>query len=243
VRTLESAPPSPLVHGLPAAEEELDEPAPPAAPAPRRVGPRLLPLLASAAAVVLLFLGVRSLMTPSTLHFPETPLLRGSAGGPVYFPRDRVLLPSADIAALFPALASPVRIEVEGQAEADSYRFEIQRLEGKAFGTTTRYELVVGAAPIDVAKKPKELGRYTLEAWVVRRGLDQKLGAHDFQIVADAAVESRLRALFDRAEPGRTLDAVLVLHEAGFVTDARELARALPQSAERDLYLGQIPGR
>jgi hypothetical protein len=242
VRTLESVPPSPLIHGLPSATE-IDELETPPARAPRRRGLRLVPLLASAAAVLVLFFGVRSLLTPARLSFPDAPLLRGSAGGPVLFPRERVLLPSAELAAAFPALAAPVRFEVEAQAGADHYLFELYRHEGKAIGRDVRIGDQVAAGNSAVAQTPKAEGRFKFSAWVVRNGRDQHLGEHDFQVVTDPALESSLRALSGDSTVERTLAAVHVLDAAGYLTDARELARTLPPSPERDRYLAQVPGR
>jgi hypothetical protein len=202
-----------------------------------------VPALAAAAAVVVLFFGVRAYLTPARLVFPEAPLLRGAAGGPVCFPRDRVLLPSAEVAKQFPALAAPVRFEVEAQADAEQYLFQLYRHEGQALGRDVRIENQSSATPTLVARTPKSTGRYTFDAWVVRHGRDQRLDARDFQIVADPAVEARLGEITSGSALERTLAAVHVLHSAGYLTDARELARTLPESPERDRYLAQLPGR
>lgn len=241
VRTLESAPPSPLIRGLPVEVEDAE--VVPEVREPRRRRLRLVPVLAASAAAVVLFFGARALMTPATMRFPEAPLLRGSAGGPVYFPRDRVLLPSAEVAQLFPALATPVMFEVEAQSEVDEYRFDYLRHEGGAIGRDVRLDRQVVSSHTVLARIPKEAGRFTFDAWVVRRGLDQQLGTRDFQVVLDPAIEASLRALADRSDVDRTLAAVHALHDAGYWTDARALARSLPQSRERDSYLGQLPGR
>lgn len=240
VRTLASPPPVPLL---------LDPPAEPAQDAPavrpltrRRTGPRLAPILAAAAAVAGLYLGAR-LFVASEPRFPSHAVLRGAAGGPAYFPRDRVLLPSPELAARFPALAAPVTFEVEGQAEAESYRFELFRHEGGALGQDVRIDAQVASTNLATARRAKEAGRFTFEAWVVRHGLDQRLGERGFQVAADPLVEARLLALAGRADEERTLAAVHVLHEAGYVTDARALARTLPHSSARDRYLSQMPGR
>ncbi|MDZ4773827.1 MAG: hypothetical protein SGI72_11920 [Planctomycetota bacterium] len=241
VETLESAPPSPLIFGLPV-EEELEEEPTPVVP-PRRRGLRLVPLLASAAAAVLLFLAVRAVVTPETLRFPEAPLLRGSAGGAVHYPRGRVLLPSAEVALLFPSLSAPLRLEVEPQAEGGEYRFIYSRLEGGAIGRDTKVDEIVSTSPTAESKWLKEPGRFTLTAWVTHNGLYKQLGKHDFQVVADLNIEANLLALAERSPVERTLAAVHVLHAAGYVTDAHELARTLPPSVERDRYLDQVPGR
>ncbi|MBL8860115.1 MAG: hypothetical protein JNL28_16515 [Planctomycetes bacterium] len=242
VTTLSTAPPSPLVGGMPEEAPAPIERAAPTITVPRR-RLRLVPVLATAAAVVVIFFGVRSLMTPAATSFPEGPLLRGAAGGPLLYPRERVLLPSAEVAALFPALNAPLRFEVEPQPEADSYRFDLFRHEGGAFGRDVKLEGAAVAANSFVARAPREAGRFTFEVWVTRRGLDQRLGARDFQIATDAALESDLLALRTAPESERTLQAVVLLHEAGYVADARELARTLPESPDRDRYLSQSPGR
>lgn len=248
VATLAAPPPSPLILGLPAESDQEDEaPAPEIEPIPLPVRParrlRLWPAVTAAAALVALVVIVQERTTPASSHFPTAVLLRGSAGGPVLFPREHVLMASAQVRALFPALASPLEFEVEPQEGADQYRFDVFRHEGGAFGRDVALERLPSAEPRVTARQSRELGRFTFKAWATVRGLDQRLGARDFEVVADAALDQKLQALSNRSEPDRTLAAVGLLHEAGFVTDARALARTMPMSAERDRYLGQSPGR
>ena len=52
-----------------------------------------------------------------------------------------------------------------------------------------------------------------------------------------------LSDLAGEREPIRSEHAVALLHEAGYVTDARAFATTLPASPERDRYLEQKPAR
>lgn len=246
VATLATAPPSPIVFDPPveavvAVEAPDPDPIVPLAPSRRHV--RLLPVLTAAAAVVIAFLALRVPSDVRSLEFPTSPVLRGAAGGPLYFPRDRVLLPSADLAALFPALEHAVRMEVEPQSEVSSYRFELSSHSGRAFGETRLVDRQFAATNEVEARAPRTAGHFTWDVWVERNGFPHQLGTRDFHVAADAGLEKALLALAEEREPERTLAAVRILHAAGYVTDARELARTLPPSAERDRYLSQSPGR
>ena len=245
VGTLAGRPPSPLVvEPLVEAVVEAPEAATHAPQtATRRPGLRLVPLLATAAAVLLAFLGLRSLSEGPRLTFPAPVVLRGSAGGPVYFPRDRVLLPSLELGAVFPSLEHAVRFEVEPQDGADGYRFELFARTGGALGGNLLIDRLPSASNTTIARTPKAPGDYTYEVWIERHGIPHQLGARDFRIQPDAEVERALLRLRDQPQEARTLAAVGILHAAGYLGDARELARTLPESPERDRYLAQVPGR
>jgi hypothetical protein len=207
--------------------------------------PRFAPL--AVAASLVLALGIWIAIAPSgseKVGFPSAPLLRGNSGGPLYFPRERVLRPSAAIAAAFPALGSELVFEVEPQADASGYSIDLARHSGDAFAVEEEsLAHLTGAAPTIRATLALEPGAYTWTARVVVRGLTRDLGARDFVVAEDAEVERQLADLRGVAEPERSLKAVRILHEGGFVADARALARAMPESADRDAYLGQVPGR
>ena len=47
----------------------------------------------------------------------------------------------------------------------------------------------------------------------------------------------------DLTESERRMKAVRILHDTGYLADARAVARAMPAGPERDAYLGQVPGR
>jgi hypothetical protein len=78
---------------------------------------------------------------------------------------------------------------------------------------------------------PLAEGHYTWEAWAVVDGLDRSLGERDFQVVDDSALRLQILDL-------RPVARVRHLHEAGYLVDARCVARRLPASSERDAYLG-----
>ena len=79
-------------------------------------------------------------------------------------------------------------------------------------------------------------GHYTWEAWATVDGLERLLGERDFEVVRDEDVRANLASLSD-------LERVHALHEAGWWTDARALARRMHPSVGRDAYLDGTPGR
>lgn len=218
-------------------------PAVPSASVRRRGPMRIAAPLAAAAAIVIAVVNLGDLSGPDP-RFPEPILLRGSDAGPVLFPRDRVLVPSDELHALFPSIGAAPMLELEPQADADSYRFEILRQEGGAFGRA------VPAAPAIVATTPTVLaqgslaeGEYVLKAFVSVRGLELPLPTRGFQMRRDAVLDERLREFAGLSAHRRTLAAIGLLDECGYVTDARALARTLPPSPERDRYLARPRGR
>jgi hypothetical protein len=216
-------------------------------PARRRLRslPRLVPLLVAAS--LILALGVWIALIPSgseTLIFPQAPLLRGSSGGPLFFPRDRVLHATAEAKAAFPALAGGLMFEIEPQANATMYRVDVARHGDDAFAAVEQ-SIVKLESALPFVKATEELapGHYTWVLRVVVRGLLQEPGARDFEVVEDAELCKQLAELVSRPEPGRSLTAVRMLHEQGYLSDARAIARTMPPSRELDTYLGQVPGR
>lgn len=249
VATLTTPPPSPLILGL--GDEPIATPierVPPQLVEPVRVDRplvrrrRMWPAVAAAAAVVVLYVGVHQFAV-EPLRFPEAPLLRGAAGGPVLFPRGDVLMASAEVRALFPALGMPLVFEVEAQDGAEEYTFELWRHEGGAFGRDERIDYMHPKTPTTTSSTARAVGHFTFKGFATVHGLPQTLGAHGFEVAAHPDLDARLLALGKRPESERTLAAVVLLHDAGFTTDARALARTLPASPERDRYLAQIPGR
>lgn len=175
--------------------------------------------------------------------FPESPLLRGSSGGPLLFPRDRLLLPTDEARAAWPMLGTPPIFELEPQPEATSYRIDLLRHDGSAFATTEDVVRLSGSNPQIAGAPVLGAGHYTWEAWASVRGLDQRLGARDFEVAEDRELCALLVEIASRPEPGRSLAALRLLHDRGWRTDARAIARSLPSTRDRDDYLGQVPGR
>jgi hypothetical protein len=238
-----------------------------APPARRRLRalPKLLPVAAAASLVLGLGLWIAYSSSGSeSVRFPTAPLLRGSSGGPLFFPRDRALHVTPEVRAAFPALDGMLVFEIEAQADATSYRIDVARHGGDVFaadegsvmkltgaapsGSTPSGTTLAGstpeAAPVSI-RATTELGpgQYTWSARATVHGLDHELGQRDFSVVDDAELSGRLVALAPQAEPKRSLAAVKLLHEAGFLGEARAIARAMPASPERDAYLSQVPGR
>lgn len=238
-----------------------------APPARRRLRalPKLVPLAAAASLVVGLGLWIAFSTTGSeAVRFPTAPLLRGSSGGPLFFPRDRALHVTKEVRAAFPALDGMLVFEVEAQAGATNYKIDVAKHGGDVFaadeGSVLKLSEAIpsGSAPGNASRSgaaggsqsvairaSAELapGQYTWSARATVHGLDQELGQRDFSVVDDAEIASRLIALGSQAEPKRSLAAVKLLHEAGFLGEARAIARAMPASPERDAYLSQLPGR
>jgi hypothetical protein len=205
---------------------------------------RWAPLAAAAGVLVVGGLWFNSRRDSVALAFPSEPLLRGEAGGPLYFPRDRILVATPKLVAAWPVLASELRFEIEPQPGAESYRVDLFRHDGSAFATSTPVESLTSQSPVlSLGASALGAGHYTWRAWVLERGLERSLGERDFAVAADAEMTRELESLADRAEPERTSAAVRLATERGFLGDARRLAETLPSSPERDAFLGRMPGR
>lgn len=239
VATLATAPPPPLILG----EEPVLE----------RVAPVVRPLPAprravrwgwiAAAAVFLGVLGSLPALLERGPRWPEAPLLRGEAAGALLFPRDRVVAREAAIVAAWPALGGAVRFEIAPQKDAGEYRVEIRRHSGGAFERGDVLATWSSSEPAFERALDLPAGHYTWEAWALVNGLETPLGARDFAVEARGGAHDALEKLAASPEEHRTLAALERLHELGFLTDARALARSLPPSPERDAYLARAPGR
>ena len=260
VETLSSSPPVPLVHGPHEGSDDVEQRTPAwrhagasddasddrssTRPRPRAL-PRLLPL--AVAASLILALGVWIAIVPSgaeRLAFPQSPLLRGSSGGPLFFPRGKVLRTTDALKAAFPTLDGRLVFEIEPQEEASAYTVEIARHSGDAFAAEEESLARLSSAEPAIETTPDLApGSYTWTAHTNVRELDRVLGSRDFEVVDDAEVVRQIVELAGRQEPERTLAAVVLLHGRGYLGEARALARAMPASPEREAYLGQVPGR
>lgn len=239
VATLATAPPPPLILGV--------------EPEPVRVAPVLQPVPAprrparwgwiAAAAVVLGVVGALPAFLPRGPRWPDAPVLRGDAAGALLFPRDRVLARDAEITAEWPALAAAPRFEIAPQQDAGEYRVEVRRHAGGAFERGDVLATWSSAEPAFERALDLPAGHYTWEAWALVNGLETPLGARDFAVEEHGGAREALRELAATRPEHRTLAAVERLHELGFLTDARVLARSLPPSPERDAYLARAPGR
>jgi hypothetical protein len=271
--SLQRRPPPPLDLAPPAETAAPSEAPHPAAlpssdpPRPRLVRParprRLVPLAIAASALALLGLWTLGRLGgdagASGLDLPEAPLLRGESASPLVLPRGRLLAVPADAPAWLdlPHLRR-FEIALPGEADAppagaeDSFRVVLSATDGGAFDAGRAIADHRGDAPtlgeLDLTGAPLAPGLYTWEAWRRVNGLDERLGSRDFEVVEDPLLWERLLALDARAAglepaPRTRAEAIRLLHERGHPTDARALARGLPPSAERDLYLGRNPGR
>lgn len=239
VATLASVPPSPLILG-----EGPDGAAAPSAPVRRFPVRRVVVPLAAAAAVVLA-IGVWRAFSPTTTRaaWPQAPLLRGETADALLWPRGRVLERSAVVERLVPALAAALPFELAASAGPGEHRLQVFRTAGGAFDDPALVAEWTSAALASAAPSALGPGHYTWKAWTRERGLDAELGSRDFEVVGDEALLREVAAILDAGGPDAGVRAVALLDARGFRADARALARTLPPSAERDAYLGRIPGR
>jgi hypothetical protein len=256
VETLEVPPPVPLdVPGayrarVPAPTRSVTPRPSPILPEPvnrpplRRL-PRLAPLAMAASLVAAL--GLWIVFSPSRNDrpgFPEAPLLRGTTGSALNFPRDRVLRAGPDSLAAFPVLRGAIAFEIDPVAEASTYEVDLRRHGSDAFAADEEILTRLSSPePMLRAQLALPTGQYTWSARAIVRGLGQELGSRDFEVVEDASLERKLAELADVTEPRRSLDAVRLLHEFGDLSSARAIARTMPESPERDAYLLRTPGR
>ncbi|MAF67623.1 MAG: hypothetical protein CMJ84_18450 [Planctomycetes bacterium] len=229
-------------------------PAPPARPTPlhpsllrarrrRRTPERLLPLAAAASLLAAAFFLPHFSDAGHLSALPEAPLLRGATNTQLAFPRRRVLHVSAPNAWHGLPLGAEPLFECAPQPGAEGYDIEVFESGGTAFDAGRRVAHLADSQPHLAGIHSLAPGAYTWQAWAVVDGMRCELGERDFQVVPDRLLEAELEALAGLGEPARSVRAVRLLHEAGFLADARTFARRLPQGAERDAYLGRTPER
>jgi hypothetical protein len=245
VETLTSAPVPELVLGLPEEDVEVDVPTW-TRPTPihpiKRQGPRRLLVgagLAAAAAVVAM-IAIQSQSAPS-LGLPVQVEVRGSQ--PILYPRGHVLVPSDELKKVFPALGGPVEYQVDPQQDASGYTLYLSRHDASAFAKTEPVDQIDSKEPAGFITRPLPVDHYTLAASFTVQGLPQPLTAREFDVRTDPAIESKLLEIRSQPEPQRTVAAIKILVNDDYWNDARNLARTLPASSERDLFLNQPPGR
>jgi hypothetical protein len=245
--TLADVPPSPLV---------LD-PTPPTLRAPlHREPPALAPILElggrmrrrrvqrmALACAATLVVGFSLWMLidgrESRLQLPAAPLLRGETELALYYPRGAVL----EGGSWMPAAGLPLRFELRPVAGAQDYRVELLRHAGGAFDPGSKVTELRGSLAELVLPARLEPGSYTWRAYASVGGLERDLGARDFEVRADPELARRLSSAAGSSALERDCERIRILHEAGDWTDAREWARTLPPSSERERYLEQVPGR
>lgn len=249
VETLASRPPAPLLDLPSAAASALPaarEPAPAAAPvsAPAHRAPTRLRLLAplataAAAALALAVLWPDTRPAPSgTLRFPAAPLLRGDETDALLFPRDALLVDES-------RPWQPLRFELAPRERASSYRVVLRATDGSAFDAGREVLRLESAQPELAAAADIALpaGHYTWEASAQVDGLFVELGRRDFEARREPSLIGELSERERASEPARSEAILHLLHERGYLGDARAFARTLPESPERDAYLARRPGR
>jgi hypothetical protein len=169
--------------------------------------------------------------------YPAEEVLRGNDGGPLYFPRGAVL-------AIGDHPWKSVVFEVEPIEHATLYRITLSRRDDGVLGAereVTRWETAEPTSSLDTSQLAR--GRYTWEVWARVDGLDKPVGRRDFEVRADPATEERLLGALELTGDARTAEVLHLLHDRGYLGDARAFARTLPPSADRDAYLARKPGR
>lgn len=245
VATLASRPPAPLLDlpVTPASHASAPTAAPerPAFVARPPTRLRLLAPLAAAAAAALAVVFLWPNSTPSeagALRFPTEPLLRGEEPSPLLFPRDALLLGEGR-----PWQA--LRFELAPRERATRYRVVLGATDGGAFDAPREVlrldaDAAELAAPSEFVLAP---GHYTWEAWAEVDGLFVELGRRDFEARREPGLLAELERRATASEPARSESILHLLHERGYVGDARAFARTLPASPERDAYLSRRPSR
>lgn len=232
---LSSRPPAPLEDLPPATLDDLDRAllariCPPVPVHQLEKRPSILrwaPLAAAASLIAFAALGGDD-KHAATLPVAEP--VRGVDAWALASPAGPLLwIPAEAASELFPAGSAPA-FELEPLEGATQYFVELYRHGGGALDAGERIADLAGPEAT-LAGMPLEPGRYTWRAHATVRGLDVDLGARDFEVVERPELVAKLDGL-------RRAEAVVLLHEAGFRSDARRLAQGLPQSPERDAYLG-----
>lgn len=231
---LKSRPPAPLEDLPPAALDDLDRallaricpPVPVLGIEKRPSILRWVPLAAAASLVAFAALGREG--RDATL-LPSAEPVRGVDAWALQSPAGPLLYVPASAATELLAAGCTPRFELAPLQGATDYFVELYRHGGGALDAGERIADLVGPEA-SFAGMPLEVGRYTWRAHATVRGLDVDLGARDFEVVEAPELLEKLDGL-------RRAEAVVLLHEAGFESDARRLAKGLPQSPERDAYL------
>ena len=243
VMTLTSGPPIPIEE-LVLPEEAIrplprmvPEPSEPKTILPKRERAPLFQWIPLAAAAAIFGLAY---MAPNVLDagndgFPEETIFRGRLHDALLHPRALQLWIPEEAPVEGLRIGCEPRFELSPVAGAESYRVEIRRTDGSATQEGELVALLEERTP-DLGTHPLEPGTYTWTAWATVDGLERELGARDILVREDAELRASL-------VDGDVLSGVRLLHEAGYTSTARQLARSLPPGPGRDDYLGRVPAR
>ena len=209
------------------------------APSIGRRGPRIPAWmawtpLAAAALVAAMALGGNEPRGVLSGGLPDSPLRSSGARAPLLFPRGRVLAPPVGAT----SYATRPVFEVSARQGVDAFGFELARVgaETGAFGAAEVLWRHEGPVP-NAAGPPLSPGSYEWRAWAVEGGVERGLGALTFRVVEGPRDLTAAAVGGPSDAPAAIREDVCELHAAGYLTDARHRARALPGSDARDDYL------
>ena len=196
----------------------------------------------AAAAAAVIGLGLWAGLAPEgawageALGYPALEPFRSATASQLVFPRGRVAFDARTAAPHF-----ELTFELMPHAEADSYYIELHRHSGGAFDPGERIGGLESDEPLTSAAALGALapGHYTWSAWARVGELELPMGERDFELRADAQLDAHWSETAEVDEPQRSFQRLHWLVDQGFATDARQLARSLPASRERDEFLAR----
>ncbi|MEM1450063.1 MAG: hypothetical protein AAGI22_13185 [Planctomycetota bacterium] len=190
--------------------------------------------LAAAALILAMFLGGDARQNALGGGLPESPVLRSAQSEALLFPRSRVLAPVEGAT----TYASRPLFEVTPIDGATEYRFELRGGADGAFEEGVVVWTATAMSPF-ASSFPLEEGAYSWSAWARVDGLERSLGALTFHVVMPSPGDILRSAAGVESDSGSAREDVRRLHAAGFLTDARHRARALPPGEDRARYLSE----
>ncbi|MEM9381144.1 MAG: hypothetical protein AAGB93_14425 [Planctomycetota bacterium] len=191
--------------------------------------------LAAAALILAMVLGGDARRGALGGGLPDSPVLRSAQSEALLFPRSRVLAPVEGAT----TYASLPLFEVTPVRGATEYGFEVRGGAEGAFEEGEIFWRGTSMVPHATGRALEE-GAYSWSAWARVDGLKRSLGTLAFHVVMPRPADILRSAAGVASDAGSTREDVRRLHAAGFLTDARQRARALPPGEDRARYLSEV---